>query len=528
MAPAAWAVPALTAAAWALRAGVWACLAASAMLVAEAAYMGLASLAAAAAAATAMLWRWRRTDTRYRWEPMPMPGAGGRVDVEVAATGADFSMVLVQIPMYNEREVYKLSIAAACALTWPPDRIVIQVLDDSTDPIIKELVELECQDWATKKVNIKYEVRDNRKGYKAGALKKGMEHIYAKQCDFVAIFDADFQPEPDFLLKTIPFLVHNPKIALVQTRWEFVNYDVCLMTRIQKMSLDYHFKVEQESGSFVYSFFGFNGTAGVWRVSAINQSGGWKDRTTVEDMDLAVRASLKGWEFLFVGDIRVKSELPSTFKAYRHQQHRWTCGAANLFRKMAWEIITNKEVSIWKKHHLLYSFFFVRRVIAPLVTFLFYCVVIPLSAMVPGVSIPVWGLVYIPTAITCMNAIRNPGSLHLMPFWILFENVMSMHRMRAAVTGLLETAHANDWVVTEKVGDLVKDDLDVPLLEPVKPTECVERIYFPELLLALLLLICASYDFVLGSHKYYLYLYLQAFAYVVMGFGFVGTKTPCS
>jgi beta-mannan synthase len=133
--------------------------------------------------------------------------------------------------------------------------------------------------------------------------------------------------------------------------------------------------------------------------------------------------------------IQVKSELPSTFKAYRHQQHRWTCGAANLFRKMAWEIITNKvcllvltsqgidmslscynchlhmmqEVSIWKKHHLLYSFFFVRRVIAPLVTFLFYCVVIPLSAMVPGVSIPVWGLVYIPTAITCMNAIRNPG-----------------------------------------------------------------------------------------------------------------------
>jgi len=102
MAPAAWAVPALTAAAWALRAAVWACLAASAMLVAEAAYMGLSSLVAAAAA---MLWRWRRTDTRYRWEPMPMPGAGGRVDVEVAATGADFSMVLVQIPMYNEREV---------------------------------------------------------------------------------------------------------------------------------------------------------------------------------------------------------------------------------------------------------------------------------------------------------------------------------------------------------------------------------------------------------------------------------------
>uniref|UniRef100_A0A0E0BAA9 Glycosyltransferase 2-like domain-containing protein n=1 Tax=Oryza glumipatula TaxID=40148 RepID=A0A0E0BAA9_9ORYZ len=479
--PAAWAAAVRAGAvAPALRAAVWACLAMSAMLVAEAAWMGLASLAAAAAR--------RLRGYGYRWEPMAAPP-----DVEAPAPApADFPMVLVQIPMYNEKEVYKLSIGAACALTWPPDRIIIQVLDDSTDPFVKELVELECKEWASKKINIKYE------------------------------------PESDFLLKTMPYLLHNPKIALVQTRWEFVNYNVCLMTRIQKMSLDYHFKVEQESGSFMHAFFGFNGTAGVWRVSAINQSGGWKDRTTVEDMDLAVRASLKGWEFLYVGDIRVKSELPSTFQAYRHQQHRWTCGAANLFRKMAWEIITNKEVSMWKKHHLLYSFFFVRRAIAPILTFLFYCIVIPLSAMVPEVTIPVWGLVYIPTAITIMNAIRNPGSVHLMPFWILFENVMAMHRMRAALSGLLETARANDWVVTEKVGDQVKDELDVPLLEPLKPTECAERIYIPELLLALYLLICASYDFVLGNHKYYIYIYLQAVAFTVMGFGFVGTRTPCS
>uniref|UniRef100_A0A0E0BAB0 Glycosyltransferase 2-like domain-containing protein n=1 Tax=Oryza glumipatula TaxID=40148 RepID=A0A0E0BAB0_9ORYZ len=461
--PAAWAAAVRAGAvAPALRAAVWACLAMSAMLVAEAAWMGLASLAAAAAR--------RLRGYGYRWEPMAAPP-----DVEAPAPApADFPMVLVQIPMYNEKEVYKLSIGAACALTWPPDRIIIQVLDDSTDPFVKELVELECKEWASKKINIK------------------MFLTWPLPGDFA------------------------------------VNYNVCLMTRIQKMSLDYHFKVEQESGSFMHAFFGFNGTAGVWRVSAINQSGGWKDRTTVEDMDLAVRASLKGWEFLYVGDIRVKSELPSTFQAYRHQQHRWTCGAANLFRKMAWEIITNKEVSMWKKHHLLYSFFFVRRAIAPILTFLFYCIVIPLSAMVPEVTIPVWGLVYIPTAITIMNAIRNPGSVHLMPFWILFENVMAMHRMRAALSGLLETARANDWVVTEKVGDQVKDELDVPLLEPLKPTECAERIYIPELLLALYLLICASYDFVLGNHKYYIYIYLQAVAFTVMGFGFVGTRTPCS
>uniref|UniRef100_A0A0E0GHE5 glucomannan 4-beta-mannosyltransferase n=1 Tax=Oryza nivara TaxID=4536 RepID=A0A0E0GHE5_ORYNI len=524
-----WAVVRARAVAPVLQFAVWACMAMSVMLVLEVAYMSLVSLVAV------KLLR-RVPERRYKWEPITTGSGGvggGDGEDEEAATGgreaAAFPMVLVQIPMYNEKEVYKLSIGAACALTWPPDRIIIQVLDDSTDPAIKDLVELECKDWARKEINIKYEIRDNRKGYKAGALKKGMEHIYTQQCDFVAIFDADFQPESDFLLKTIPFLVHNPKIGLVQTRWEFVNYDVCLMTRIQKMSLDYHFKVEQESGSSMHSFFGFNGkiqyqnylhelfmpgpniadlptgTAGVWRVSAINEAGGWKDRTTVEDMDLAVRASLKGWQFL----LRVNSQVPS--KPTDISSIDGLVG-----------------VSVWKKLHLLYSFFFVRRVVAPILTFLFYCVVIPLSVMVPEVSIPVWGMVYIPTAITIMNAIRNPGSIHLMPFWILFENVMAMHRMRAALTGLLETMNVNQWVVTEKVGDHVKDKLEVPLLEPLKPTDCVERIYIPELMVAFYLLVCASYDLVLGAKHYYLYIYLQAFAFIALGFGFAGTSTPCS
>lgn len=168
-----------------------------------------------------------------------------------------------------------------------------------------------------------------------------MKHGYVKDCDLVAIFDADFQPEPDFLWRSVPFLVHNPEIALFQARWVFMNANECLMTRMQEMSLDYHFKVEQEVGSSIYAFFGFNGTAGVWRISALNEAGGWKDRTTVEDMDLAVRASPKGWKFVYLGDLKVKNELPSTFKAFRYQQHRWSCKPANLFRKMVMEIIRN-------------------------------------------------------------------------------------------------------------------------------------------------------------------------------------------
>ncbi|XP_042398729.1 probable glucomannan 4-beta-mannosyltransferase 4 isoform X2 [Zingiber officinale] len=421
-------------------------------------------------------------------------------------------------------KVYKMSIGAACALTWPPDRIIIQVLDDSTDPEIKNLVELECRAWTNKGVNVAYEVRENRKGYKAGALRKGMEHPYVEQCDFVAIFDADFQPESDFLIKTIPFLVYNEKIALVQARWEFVNYNKCLMTRIQKISLDYHFKVEQESGSSSHAFFGFNGTAGVWRISAINEAGGWKDRTTVEDMDLAVRASLRGWQFLYVGNIKVRSELPSTFKAYCNQQHRWTCGAANLFRKMAWEILIAMEVSIWKKIHLIYSFFFVRRVVAPIVTFSFYCIVIPTTVLVPEVSIPIWGVFYIPTTITFLNAIRNPSSLHIMPFWILFENVMSMHRMKAAIIGLLETANFNEWVVTEKLGETLNGKLEISFSQPTR-SSLQDKVSFSQLGFAVYLLFCASYNIAFGENYYYVYIYLQAFAFIIIGFGYVGTST---
>ncbi|XP_048127355.1 glucomannan 4-beta-mannosyltransferase 1-like [Rhodamnia argentea] len=157
-----------------------------------------------------------------------------------------YPKVLIQIPMYNEKEVYKLSIGAACGLSWPSDCLIVQVLDDSTNEGLRELVELECYKWIEKGVNVKYEARNNHNGYKAGALREGLRKQYIEDCDFVAIFDADFQPDKDFLWRTIPFLLENPELGLVQARWKFVNADECLMTRLQEMSLDYHFCVEQE------------------------------------------------------------------------------------------------------------------------------------------------------------------------------------------------------------------------------------------------------------------------------------------
>ncbi|KAK6140006.1 hypothetical protein DH2020_026222 [Rehmannia glutinosa] len=445
-----------------LKIAVFLCLAMSAMLFVERLYMAVViSLVKVFG---------RKPDKRYKWEPL-------KDDLEMGNSA--YPMVLVQIPMYNEKEVYQLSIGAACGLSWPSDRIIVQVLDDSTDPIVKNLVEMECQRWA----------------------------------------------KPDFLWRTIPFLVHNPQLALVQARWKFVNADECLMTRMQEMSLDYHFTVEQEVGSSTYAFFGFNGTAGVWRIAAIDEAGGWKDRTTVEDMDLAVRASLKGWKFLYLGSLKVKNELPSTFKAYRYQQHRWSCGPANLFRKMLVEILRNKKVSLWKKVHVIYSFFFIRKIVAHIVTFVFYCVVLPATVLVPEVQIPKWGAIYIPSIITLLNAVGTPRSLHLLVFWILFENVMSLHRTKATFIGLLEAGRVNEWIVTEKLGDALK--LKSALKAFRRPRFRIgERVHLLELATGAYLFFCGCYDIAFGKNHYFIYLFVQATAFFIMGFGYIGTFVP--
>ncbi|KAL0909138.1 hypothetical protein M5K25_023670 [Dendrobium thyrsiflorum] len=493
----------------ALRLAVAVCLVMSIIMVLEKIFMGAVSLFVRLAG--------RSPSKVYRWEPFP-----DHFDEEMQQGSIDsHPMVLIQIPLFNERQVYNVAIRAACNLLWPSDRLVIQVLDDSTDLVVRELVKEECEKWIKKGININLETRDNRKGYKAGALKDGMKCSYVQKCEYVAVFDVDHQPTCDFLKQTIPFLMHNPKIALVQARWKFVNADECLMTRIQEMSLDYHFKVEQEAGSSTFAFFGFNGTAGIWSIMAIKEAGGWNERTTVEDMDLAVRASLKGWKFIFVGDIKVKSELPCTFKAYRYQQHRWSCGPANLFRHMTFEIITAKNVTIWKKFYLLYSFFFARKIICHNVTFFFYTIVIPISIFFPQVVIPKWAVVYIPTTITILSSVTTPSSIHLVLLWILFEQVMSFHRCKAVYIGLLEAGRVKEWIVTEKFGS--KNTQNGIKADDKKPkSKLWARLNVTELVLGSFLLICASYDFAYQVKAYYYYIVPQSLSFLIVGFGFVG------
>ncbi|KAL8040391.1 hypothetical protein ABFS82_10G091900 [Erythranthe guttata] len=490
-----------------LRVAVYVCICMSVMLFVERIYM--------AAVIVCVKCLGKKRYTKYQLDAI-------KQDLE---RNKNHPKVLVQIPMFNEKEVYKLSIGAVSGLSWPSDKLIVQVLDDSTNETLRVMVELECRKWIEKGVNVKYETRNNRNGYKAGALREGLKKRYADECEYVIIFDADFQPDEDYLWRTIPYLIENPELALVQARWKFVNADECLMTRLQEMSLDYHFTVEQEVGSSTCSFFGFNGTAGVWRIKALKDAGGWKDRTTVEDMDLAVRASLRGWKFLFVGDLSVKNELPSTFKAYRYQQHRWSCGPANLFRKMLKEIILCERVSIWKKWHVIYAFFFVRKIIAHWVTFFFYCIVIPATILVPEVNLPKPLAIYLPAAITILNAISTIRSIHLLVFWILFENVMSLHRSKAAIIGLLEANRVNEWVVTEKLGNTMKQPKNNKAPKRSR-FRFGERVQILEILVGMYLLHCAIYNILFGHNHFFVYLLLQAGAFFIVGVGYVGTFVP--
>ncbi|VAH85251.1 unnamed protein product [Triticum turgidum subsp. durum] len=490
-----------------LRGAVMLCMAMSLMVLAEKVLLGTVS-------AAAKLLRRRRRPGRRDVPVQPDVEAGGG-----GGSSACFPMVLVQIPMYNEREVYQLSIGAACRLTWPADRLIVQVLDDSTDAAIKELVREECERWAGSGVDVRYEAREDRAGHKAGNLTEGMRHAYARGCEFVAIFDADFQPLPDFLTRTVPLLLRHPGLALVQARWEFVNADECLLTRMQEMSMDYHFKVEQQAGSSLCNFFGYNGSAGVWRRQAIEESGGWDDRTTAEDMDLALRAALLGWEFVYVGDIRVKSELPSSLGAYRSQQHRWSCGPALLFKKMLREIVAAERVPAWKKLYIVYNFFVTRRVVSTFFTFFFFSVLLPAKTLFPQVRIPAWQMVCVPTATTLLNSAGTPWrrSAHLVVPWVAFENAMALHRFKAILIGLFEAGRANEWIVTRKSGN----GRPAPGAEGRRLKQRC-GLHWLELLVGALLLASGCYDCVHGHGYFYLFALPQSVMYFAIGFELLG------
>ncbi|MDL1892369.1 glycosyltransferase [Sphingobacteriales bacterium CHB3] len=263
----------------------------------------------------------------------------------------EFPVVTVQLPVYNERYVVGRLIDASCAMIYPKDKLEIQVLDDSTDETV-DVVAAHVEKYQKLGFDVRHVRRTNREGFKAGALKEG---LVTARGEFIAIFDADFVPKQDFLLKTIPHFNTNPNIGMVQTRWEHLNFDYSLLTRTQAMALDGHFVIEQSVRNKVGYFINFNGTAGVWRKSTIEDAGNWQADTLTEDLDLSYRAQLKGWKFIYLNDVTSPAELPSEINALKSQQFRWTKGAIETARKMLPEVWRSKlplKVKVHATFHL--------------------------------------------------------------------------------------------------------------------------------------------------------------------------------
>lgn len=266
----------------------------------------------------------------------------------------ELPLITIQLPVFNERYVVERLLDAVARMDYPKEKLEIQVLDDSTDEtqaICKSKVD------ALKKqgFNINYRHRDSRYGYKAGALQEG---LLSASGEFLAIFDADFVPGPDFLKKTLPYFT-NKKTGLVQTRWGHINGSQSWLTRVQELGLNGHFIIDQEGRNKSGMFMNFNGTAGVWRKSCIVDAGGWQFDTLTEDLDLSYRAQMRGWKLHYCPEVITPAELPFLLNSVRTQQFRWIKGGIETSKKILgnlWRCELPLPVKIFGSFHLLSNY----------------------------------------------------------------------------------------------------------------------------------------------------------------------------
>lgn len=270
-------------------------------------------------------------------------------------TPTTLPVVTLQLPIFNEKYVVERLIDAVAKLSYPADKLEIQVLDDSTDET-QEIILRHLAKYPD--VNFKYLHRKDRKGFKAGALREALDKAKG---EFIAIFDADFVPDPNFLLQTMGHF-RDPQVGMVQSRWTHLNENYSLLTRLQAFALDAHFMVEQTGRNAQQAFINFNGTGGIWRKSCIYDAGNWEEDTLTEDLDLSYRAQKKGWKFVYRPDIASPAELPPVMSAIKSQQFRWTKGGAECAVKHLNKVLSSPLPLKTKFHalaHLLNSTLFI-------------------------------------------------------------------------------------------------------------------------------------------------------------------------
>jgi cellulose synthase/poly-beta-1,6-N-acetylglucosamine synthase-like glycosyltransferase len=478
-----------------------------------------------------------------------------------------YPKVIIQLPMYNEEACCDVIVQHCCRIQWPHDKLLIQVLDDSTKVHIREKVD----DCVAELQNLGFPVqrlrRENRQvrifiysfktmsptdfeviniqfshsclqmsylvsllfphyfivlycialqGYKAGAMVEALDLVAGEGWKYCAIFDADFQPPVDFLYKTIPHLEADDNLAFVQTRWIFANVD-SLLTWGQKINLDFHFCVEQVARSYMGAFFNFNGTAGVWRLSSIEDAGGWESDTVTEDMDLSLRVYLKNWSFLYLHDVECLNELPSTFKAYRTQQFRWLAGPMQIVRKSLRLIWNTSDISFSKK--LTCYFFFIRYIIFSVLTVacLFIPIVMVFYNPLTDRNWVVWffiGTVNMATVLCFYVTL-------FAPVFILFSITVGYYKTFAMLAGALNLESAKSWVVTTKSGgNSDKEGNEMSLLDVLRNILNALRGAYPmESAIALYYFILAGISFYMKGYIYGGFLLLLAFVFALVCMG---------
>ncbi len=364
----------------------------------------------------------------------------------------DLPVITIQLPLFNELYVTERLLNSVCNLHYPKNKLEIQVLDDSTDESLALAIKL-VEAKVALGFDIKHITREKNTGFKAGALQNGLTKAKG---EFIAIFDADFLPEQDFLQQLIPYF-NDTKIGMVQSRWGHINKDFSLLTKVQGFGLDGHFTVEQTGRNSAQLFMNFNGTAGIWRKKCIEEAGGWQHDTLTEDLDLSYRAQIKGWEFKYVEDVSTPAELPVELNAFKSQQHRWTKGAIETSKKMVsevWKADVGLKRKIFASLHLLNSYAF-------LFIFLTSILSIPVlliknNTQIPGIyfdllSIYVIGFLIITVfyLIASFSKSKNYGSfIKLFPMFLSVSMALSFHNSIAVLEGIFN--FKSDFIRTPK------------------------------------------------------------------------------
>jgi cellulose synthase/poly-beta-1,6-N-acetylglucosamine synthase-like glycosyltransferase len=379
---------------------------------------------------------------------------------EISNDDASLPTVTIQLPLYNEKYVVVRLIDAVCKIDYPKEKLEIQVLDDSDDDTI-ELIKSIVNDYKLGGFDIIYLHRTVRSGYKAGALKAGMK---SAKGEFIAIFDADFIPPPWILKKTIGNFT-DPKVGLIQCRWGHINENYSSLTEAQAVSLDLHFLIEQKAKSLTHLFMNFNGTAGIWRTSCINDAGGWHTSTLVEDLDLSYRAQMKGWKGFFLEDIVVEAELPVQMNAAKRQQFRWAKGSMQVALKLLIDVAVQKKIPIDTKiqafiqltRHIVHPLFLTQFLIFPMLLALHYKLYTVSWAPILGI------LIYIFTGpATYLYMIRKiwgekwKVKVRQYLFLIFFATGVSVNNTIAVFDALL--SGKNEFLRTPKFGIVKKGE----------------------------------------------------------------------